>query len=630
MTAPRKKTIRESCASWLTGDLLVTLIALFGICTYTAGSLAELPNIKYALVGVLVLGGIPVCLGIMLRLIKGEFNSDNLALISIITAIYIEEYLAGSIVVLMLSGGQALENYSIGRASSALAALAKRMPSIAHKVVNSTLEDISLGDVKVGDALMVLPHEVVPTDGEVQSGYTTTDESFLTGEPYQLSKGPGSDVLAGSVNGEGAITITVSRLPIDSRYEKIVDVMRRAEKERPKIRRLADRLGAFYTPISLLIAASAWIISGDPSRFLSVCVIATPCPLLIAVPVAIIGTISLAARRGIIIKNPAVLERVGECTTLILDKTGTLTYGAPILTTVNACDSLSSEELLQLAASLEQYSRHPLSQAIKDRASKAQLLPVERLSEKPGTGLSGIVRGKHILITGRGKLAPEITASLPPSKTGLECIITVDGKMAGTFEFHDTPREDSPHFIRHLNPSHKITRTIIASGDRESEVAYLASLLGITEYYASASPEDKVSLVKKESTQAKTIFIGDGINDAPALASAYVGIAFGLNGDVATEAAGAVILDRSLNKVDELFHIGLRLRRIVLQSTIGGMALSMVGMSLAFFGLLSPVAGAIGQEVIDILAILNALRASIEPKEISDIERFRESVATKG
>jgi len=438
-----------------------------------------------------------------------------------------------------------------------------------------------------------------------------------------LSQGPGSDVLAGAVNGEAAVTITVSRLPIDSRYEKIVEVMRRAESERPRMRRLADRLGAFYTPFSLCIATLAWVVSGDVDRFLSVCVIATPCPLLIAVPVAIIATISLAARRGIIIKNPSVLERVGECTTLILDKTGTLTYGAPLLTSINVCDSFSKDELLQFAASLEQYSRHPLSQAIKDKSSTVKLLPVERVSEKPGTGLSGVVENKQILITGRGKLAPEITASLPPPESGLECVIVVNGKMAGTFVFHDAPRDDSPPFIRHLVPSHKITRTIIASGDRESEVAYLAGLLGVSEYHSSTSPEDKVALVKKESAQAKTIFIGDGINDAPALASAYVGIAFGLNGDVATEAAGAVILDSSLNKVDELFHIGLRLRQIVLQSTLGGMALSMIGMSLAFWGVLTPVAGAIGQEVIDVLAILNALRASIEPEELSDIEKYR-------
>lgn len=630
MEASHRKPLSVSCPQWLTKDLAVAITALAGICIYLIGVLAGFPRSHTILIGVLLLGGIPVCSGILLRLIKGEFSTDSLALVSILVAVTIGEYLAGSIIVLMLSGGQALENYSIGRASSALAALAKRMPSVAHKVVNGNLQEIALSGVEVGDSLMILPHEVVPADGEVQSGYSTMDESFLTGEPYMLSKGPGSDVLAGAVNGEAAVTIRVARLPIDSRYEKIVEVMRRAEKERPRMRRLADRLGSFYTPFSLGVATLAWLISGDTARFLSVCVIATPCPLLIAVPVAIIATISLAARRGIIIKNPAVLERIGECTTLILDKTGTLTYGAPVLTAINVCDSFSREELLQFAASLEQYSRHPLAHAIKEKAAGVALLPVERVSEKPGTGLSGIIQNKHILITGRSKLSSDVTNALPPPRSGLECIMTMDGLMAGTFEFHDAPRDDSPQFIRHLVPSHKITRTMIASGDRESEVSYLASLLGITEYYASTSPEDKVSLVKKESANAKTIFIGDGINDAPALASAYVGIAFGLNGDVATEAAGAVILDRSLNKVDELFHIGLRLRQIVLQSTLGGMVLSMLGMALAFCGLLSPVAGAIGQEVIDVLAILNALRASIEPEEISDIEKYKEFAPKSG
>jgi cation transport ATPase len=282
----------------------------------------------------LVIGGIPLVYELAVRALRFEFSSDLLAGISIVTAVILGEYLAGTIVVLMLSGGQALEAYAVRRASSALRALARRMPSAAHRLDDGEMNEISLDAVEVGDLLVVFPHETCPVDAVVTEGQSTMDESYLTGEPYVLSKTIGSFVMSGAINGEGALTIRAEKKAVDSRYAKIMQVMRESEQQRPDIRRLGDQLGAVYTPLAVVIAVVAWIVSADPIRFLAVLVVATPCPLFIGIPVAIIGSISLAAKRGIIIKDPTVLEKVDTCRTAIFDKTGTLTYGQPNLTEV--------------------------------------------------------------------------------------------------------------------------------------------------------------------------------------------------------------------------------------------------------------------------------------------------------
>jgi heavy metal translocating P-type ATPase len=598
----------------------VTLLTAGGSVIFLLGYLFNAPYSDFILLAIIIIGGLPLISQIILRVFKGELNADILALVAIITAIITGEYLAGVLIILMLSGGLALEKFAIERASSALMALSERMPQIAHQVIDNEIKDINISDIEVEMHLMIMPHEVVPADGEVLNGYSTMDESFLTGEPYQLSKGPGSTVLAGAINGEGAVSIKVSKSVTDSRYELITQVLRNAERARPKIRRIADRLGALYTPFCLLIATLAAVFSGELNRFLAVCVVATPCPLLIAIPVAIMGAMSLAAQRGIIIKDPAILEEINECSTLIIDKTGTLTLGQPILTKITAFSNYNQEELLQMVASVEQYSRHPLAHPIKERAAHLTKLTVDHLTEKPGFGLVGQIAGKTIQITGRKNITPDLLKSLPESSEGLECLVMIDGELAGIFEFHDTPRKNLAPFFSHLFPHHQIKKTIIASGDRISEVAYLAKGLNITELHANLTPEDKVAIVRKENAISKTIFVGDGINDAPALVSAHVGIAFGLQRGVATEAAGAIILDSSLVKVDELLHISQQLKRIALSSSIGGMTLSIFCIVLAAGGLLPPVAGAIAQELIDILSILNALRASRAPKILSHID----------
>jgi heavy metal translocating P-type ATPase len=572
---------------------------------------------------VLLLGGIPLVLELLGNLLRREFGSDLLAGISIVTSALLGEYLAGSMVVLMLSGGEALEAYAVRRATSALAALAKRLPSVAHRLSGARMVDVPLADVNVGDLLVILPHETCPVDGVVSDGHSTMDESFVTGEPYHVSKAPGATVISGAINGENAITIRAEQRAEDSRYAKIMRVMRESEQSRPRLRRLGDQLGAFYTPLAVSIALIAWAASGEPTRFLAVLVVATPCPLLIAIPVAILGSISLAARRGIIIKDPSVLERLSTCRTAIFDKTGTLTYGRPKLSEIRTMNGFETDSVIRLAAGLERYSKHPLAEPLLDEAQKRRLSPSEaaEVSEKPGQGLNGRVDNRHVQITSRNKwlkVHPDDAVALPEETAGLQCVVGVDDKLAALILFRDEPRPDGQSFIQHLRPHHRWTRILLVSGDRESEVRYLADQVGIREVFSSVSPEGKVEITRAENAKAPTVFMGDGINDAPALAQATVGVAFGQNSDITSEAAGAVIMDGSLRKVDELLHIGARLRRVALQSAVGGMLFSIGGMLLASMGLITPVAGAMMQEVIDLVAVFNALRTAFAPRSLTD------------
>ena len=571
----------------------------------------------------LVLGGVPLVLGLLRALARGQFGSDLLAGISIVASVLLGEYLAGTLVVLMLSGGQALEAFAVRRASAVLAALAGRLPAVAHRRVAGVLADVPLDAVAVGDDLVVYPHEICPADGTVVEGHGTMNEAYLTGEPSEVAKAPGAAVISGAVNGAAALTVRVDHLPTDSRYAKIMRVMQDAEQRRPRLRRLGDQLGAVYTPVAVAVALAAWAASGDPHRFLAVVVVATPCPLLIAIPVALIGAVSLAARRGIIVKDPAVLERVGKCTVAIFDKTGTLTYGKPSLADLVVAPGFDRADVLTLVAGLERYSKHPLAGAVLDAAAAAGLPTpaASEVGEKPGQGLTGVVTGRAVRVTSRGKLRladPAAAAPRPPEVGGMECVALVGGRVAGTFRFRDQARAGGKSFIEHLGRKHQFDRVLLVSGDRASESEFLAAQVGITEVFAGRTPEQKLEIVRRETATANTVFLGDGINDAPALTAATVGIAFGRNSDITAEAAGAVILDATLRKVDELLHIGRRLRAIALQSAVGGMALSLLGMAVAAAGYLPPVAGAVVQEVIDVLAVLNALRMAFPPRSLTD------------
>ena len=567
---------------------------------------------------VLSVGGASLLLTLLKKLAAREFGSDMLAGISIVTSVIQAQYLVGAIVVLMLSGGGALEVYSARRASSVLEALAKRVPRVAHRKASDQLLDIPLDQVAIGDCLVVHPHEVCPVDGVVLEGQTRMNEAFLTGEPFELSKAPGSQVISGALNGESAVVIRADKLPVDSRYARIMRVMEENQQRRPRLRRLGDQLGAWYTPLALLIASLAWILTGQPHRFLAVLVVATPCPLLIAIPVAVIGAISVAARSGIIIKNPAVLEQVDACRTFIFDKTGTLTYGRPTLVAVETAPGFSEAHALSAAASLERYSRHPLAQAILDavKTMDVSTSAASEIREPPGKGMEGLVEGHSIRLTGRKQVADKIARF--PVRSGLECVVLIDEKLAAVLHFQDTPRVESRTFVQHLQPRHDAIKVILLSGDRDAETRYLAGLVGIREVHGDASPEEKVAIVRDETRLAKTLFVGDGINDAPAMQAATVGVAFGQSSDVAAEAADAVILDSSLRRVDQLIHIGRRMRSIALLSAAGGMALSIIGMFFAAAGLLPAIGGAIAQEIIDLAAVLNSIRMAVSTRNLDD------------
>lgn len=607
------KLVLTNVPTKLRWQLMIIIISLLAILLSIFFRVTSFLSPNVPLLVAMIIGGIPSILQILLKLFKGDLGADSLAAIALITAFILNQYLAGVIIILMISSGQALEAYAMRKASSVLLALAERMPTLAHRKISENIEDIPLVDIHVGDFIIVYPHETCPVDGIVIEGHGSMDESYLTGEPYQISKVPGALVISGAINGETVLTVQAQKVSAESRYASIVSVLQEAEQKRPTIRRLGDQIGAVFAPIALLLAFTTWYITGESIRFLAVLVVATPCPLLIAIPITIISAISMAAKRAIIIKDPAVLERLPTCKTAIFDKTGTLTYGKPILTEILTQEGIDSHFVLQNAASLERYSKHPLAGAILQAAEKNKLLLLSAtsVSELPGKGLIGIIGQNKIFITHRKKIIedyPEMKNLLPPTSSGLECIILINDKYVATLRFRDIPRKETKSFIRHLKPFHQFKKIMLVSGDRESEVKYLGKLLNLTEIHASKTPQQKLEIVRSEMKLNPTLFMGDGINDAPALTAATAGIAFGQFSNVTAEAAGAVIMENSLKRVDELLHLSLSTRKITLESAIGGMLLSVLGMGFAAAGFLTPVAGAIIQEIIDILAILNALR----------------------
>jgi heavy metal translocating P-type ATPase len=582
------------------------------------------PNIFNApLIAALLIGSPALIVEVLVKIAHRDLGSDVLAVISIITSFLLKEYVAGTIILFMLSGGGILEHFAVDTASSVLRALAKRSPSTAHRRKNGDVEDVALTEINEGDILVIFPHETSPVDGDVIEGHGTMDESYLTGEPFQMSKIPGASVYSGAINGETALVIKATKRAVDSRYAKIMQVVKSAEQNPPELRRLGDQLGALAVPVALIVAIAAWVVSGSSTRFLAVLVIATPCPLILAIPIAVIGSISLCARRGIVVRKPVALEQVQLCRTIIFDKTGTLTYGRPELTEKIMATEAKARDVLSMSAGLERYSRHPLAHAIIAAAEKEKIVIADasEISEKPGQGLTGKVNGRTIQIIGRkiyDAMAGTKHAPLPREEGGLESVVLVDGKFAALYRFRDEPRQEGRPFIAHLGPKHQFNKKIILSGDREIEVRYMAEKMGIDEIFAGKSPEEKIAIVEAEMKKAKTIFVGDGVNDAPSLMASTVGIAIGAGSDVAHEAAGVVIMDSSLSKIDEFFHFGQRMRTIALQSAIMGMALSLVGMGFAAFGVITPTQGAIIQEAIDLLAILNALRSALMPRDLTD------------
>jgi heavy metal translocating P-type ATPase len=604
------------------GIAMLMLAAM--LAAWTAPHLVHDPEARDPILLIAILiGSLPLCVETLREICKGNFGVDTLAVISIATALVFREYWVAAIIILMFSGGKFLEEFATRRASSVLSALARRMPQIAHRLEpDSRICDVATDVIAVGDTLAVHPHELCPVDGVVIAGNGTMDESYLTGEPFLIAKAPGALVLSGAINGDAALTIRATARANNSRYAKIVEVLQASEKNRPRMRRLGERVGAWYTPLSVAIAALTWGLTGQPDRFLAVLVIATPCPLLLAIPVAIIGAISMSARKGIVIKDPSILEKLDTCRTLIVDKTGTLTYGRPYLTDVICFGDWSRRDVLQIAGSLEQYSKHPLAPAVLTAAKeeKIPLFTPQDVFEFPGEGLRAHIEGHVVLLTGRGKLPEHLGKQIYDAVSGLECVVLIDGCLAGLLRFRDEPRQETKPFLQHVKLLHGFKSVVLLSGDRPSEVALFAAKMGITHNYGGESPEGKVAIVKQLTANEPTLYIGDGINDAPAMLNATAAIALGVNSDITSEAAGAVILQSSLESVDELIHIGSRMRRIALTSAVGGMGLSAIGMAASALGYLAPIEGAVLQEVIDLLAILNSLRMILPVGSVGDFK----------
>ena len=547
---------------------------------------------------------------------KGRFGVDVLAVISLAGALAVREYLAGALIGVMLATGQALEAAAEQRATKDLRALLDRVPHTARRRRGDDFEVVGVDKIAVGDVVLVGSGEVLPVDGVVASEYAIIDDSALTGESVHVRRDEGEPVRSGSVNAGGGLEIRASATAAESTYAGIVRLAREAAAESAPVIRLADKAAAWFVPLALAVSGLAWLLSGSATRAVAVLVVATPCPLLLAAPVAIVSGLSRASRIGVLVRGGGALETLGRATTLVLDKTGTLTSGRPRGTDVVTAPGWTVDEILGLAASADQLSPHVLAAAIVEEARLRGLpLVMPTLTEEEaGTGVSALVDGRRVHVGNLG-LDGEVadwTASVL-SRASLDgaviAWVRVDGDLAGAILLADPLRADAPRTLRRLRAA-GMTRVVMLTGDRPAPAQQIGTVLGLDEVAAQQSPADKVARVRAERERAVTAMVGDGVNDAPALAAANVGIAMGARGSTASsEAADIVLTTDRLDRLADAMLIARRSRRIALQSAVVGMALSLVAMGFAAVGLLPPAAGALLQEGIDLAVILNALRA---------------------
>jgi len=553
------------------------------------------------------------------NLAKGETGVDAVAALSMGGALVLGEHLAGVVVAVMFTGGNVLEEHARRRASRELGALLDRAPRSAQRERDGVLETVPVEAIEPGERLLVAQGEIVPVDGVLLEVPATLDESALTGEPLPVRREPGERLRSGVLNAGPPLRMEARARAAESTYAAIVRLVETAQASKAPLVRLADSFALPFLGVTLAMAASAWLFSGDPVRALAVLVVATPCPLILAAPVAIVAGISAAARRGVLFKTGGALETLARAETLVFDKTGTLTTGRARLVSVVACRELDAEELLRLAASLDQVSTHPLADAIV-RAARARGLALElpsEVREAPGEGITGRVGSRLVRL---GRLAhtdgrrlfedwAERTIRRAERDGATPVFLAVDGELAGALLLADEIRRETPRALRALRAV-GLRRTVMLSGDRADVAEAIGSALGIDTVLADRSPADKVDAVRAERAEATTVMVGDGINDAPALAAAHVGVAMGARGAAAAaEAADVVLLVDRLDRLVDAIRIARGSRGIALQSIAAGMALSGLGMVAAALGFLPPVAGALFQEAIDVAVILNALRA---------------------
>jgi len=563
----------------------------------------------------LVIGGAPVVYETIKGMLKGNFASDVVAMLAIITAILTQEYFAGVIIVLMQSGGEALENYSLRRASSSLEKLLARAPRIAHRRTDSQIEDIQVEQVQIGDTLVVRPGDLIPVDGTLLSEQAEIDEAALTGEPLAAPKKIGEALLSGSANAGDAFEMRATALSVDSKYAKIVELVRKAQEEKPPLQRLADRYAVWFTPVTLVMCALGWLITGNFHTILSVLVVATPCPLILAVPVAIISGINRAASFGIIVKGGTPIEQIGRAQAIVFDKTGTLTYGTPTVDQVVGFNGTTPAKLIRLAGGAEQLSGHILAQSVVQEALKQDgSLPMPTdVHEVAGSGIEAQVDGHHVII-GSPKFVADSTGQIIPEhrlkESELSTYIAIDKKSAGMISFKDQIRPGVPELMTRLKEL-GVKHTAMLTGDRADHAREIANASHLDGYEADLLPEGKVDSVKKFKLQYNPIvMVGDGINDAPALATATVGVAMGAHGTgISAEAADIVLMVDDVSRVADAVETGQRMLRVAKQSIYVGLGLSFALMVLAAFGLIPPAIGALFQEAIDVAVIVNGLRA---------------------
>ena len=569
----------------------------------------------------LVLTGLPVVVRTVRGMLSGRFAADLVAMLAIVAAVLLAQPLPGLIVVLMQTGGEALERYAEGRASEAVRELEAAAPRLAHRVGDDGVHDIPAEQARPGDRLLVRPGEMIPCDGVVAEGRSHLDVSRLTGEPLPVTAAPGLAVRSGSLNLESPLTIRTTALARESQYARIVELVRNAQASKAPLQRLADRYAVWFTPATLLVCAAAWLASGDADRVLAVLVVATPCPLILATPVAIIGGINRAAARGIIFRHGTALEQLGQVRVAVFDKTGTLTVGRPQVARVVADSALGERELLRLTASLEQGSGHLLARMVVEAAlaQDLRLAGCADAVESPGQGISGTVEGYRVAVGGRDYVrrcapaADEGFHRLVAEHDGhlLRAWVAVDGRGAGVIEYADHVRPELGGLVARLRAL-GVTRTVLLSGDARTNVNAVAGAMGITEAHGELLPEGKVEFVRGVMAAGdKVVMVGDGTNDAPALGSATVGVALASGGGgITAEVADAVILTDDPARVVEAIAISRRTLRLARQSIWAGLGLSAAAMVAASLGHIPPTAGALLQEAIDVAVILNALRAA--------------------